>query len=697
VTGGAPYQFANVPFTPEADTGTIAFQTVSSGDATALFDGVTIVQRDTGQAAVANPSFEASGTIEGEGIFADQSIAGWTATGIYGVNTVGSGTTADNGAAPDQANVAFLQGPGSLSQTIRNIAVGAAVKLTVAYNAKSGQTPHIQIKHGDTVVSEEDVSPVGGNNPYRTKTVTFTAADTLVPITFAQTKDGQTLLLDDIRVEAETITEFNPVRFEPTGVEMAPTQRATVKVFIDPNAIKVKDIIIKLRSPNPAAVTLPGADAEGIITLNFPKGGADSATFEIEALARGVVRLEVPETTGLKVVDDVTVNVVSSFVRNSSFESNPAPAGIGAGAISAWDGGTGLNKAAGPFHDNGEIPDRDQVAVLQGNNKISQQIAGLAAGKNHWLQFRYNARNCCGGTIDLTVRFGGTELTKITGVTPVLDTNPYLFRNVAFTPSSSSGLLEFVTTAQGDATVLLDAISIVQREADDIVIQNASFEATGNPVGVGYIQPRKISGWDITGGYGVNITGLGPFTDNGTGPDQDRVLFLQGSTSLSQIVTGLTANQQYTLIYSVNARNCCGAGVTRYSVTFADVPLIQDEEVTPVGAGVPYLAKYIPFTASATEGELRFNTTPEGDHTLLLDGFRIVKGTVTPPVLLTIAVDAGNLRIAWPADATDYRLESTSSLPGGWTADNSAVTVEGNQNVVTIAIGAGTKFYRLRK
>ena len=56
-------------------------------------------------------------------------------------------------------------------------------------------------------------------------------------------------------------------------------------------------------------------------------------------------------------------------------------------------------------------------------------------------------------------------------------------------------------------------------------------KASGSPVGVGYIQPRKISGWEMTGGYGVNITGVGPFADNGAAPDQDLVLFLQGRAS----------------------------------------------------------------------------------------------------------------------------------------------------------------------
>jgi hypothetical protein len=54
---------------------------------------------------------------------------------------------------------------------------------------------------------------------------------------------------------------------------------------------------------------------------------------------------------------------------------------------------------------------------------------------------------------------------------------------------------------------------------------------------------------------------------------------------MSQSLTGLTANEKYTLIYSVNARNCCGTGSTTYSVNFGDATLVDNEEVQPVGGG----------------------------------------------------------------------------------------------------------------
>ena len=171
----------------------------------------------------------------------------------------------------------------------------------------------------------------------------------------------------------------------------------------------------------------------------------------------------------------------------------------------------------------------------------------------------------------------------------------------------------------------------MQRDTGDIVIRNPSFEASGNPAGVGYVQPDNLAGWDFSGGgRGININGVGPFTDNGISSDQDRAVFLQSmGTVMSQNLSGFIAGQKYTLIYEVNARNCCAApNVTSHRVSFADEAVVE-EDITPVGPNNSYIVKYVVFTPTASDGILKFENTAEGDHTLLLDNVRIVKGVVT--------------------------------------------------------------------
>ncbi|MBI4326229.1 MAG: hypothetical protein HY674_13340 [Chloroflexi bacterium] len=708
-TGGAPYKFRNVPFKPDVETGTLTLTTVSVGDATIVLDAVTIVQRDEAQAnignlPVMNPSFEASGVVADPGILAPDGLAGWTGEGQYGVASLGT-SNADNGAVPDQDNVAFIAGAGSLSQVAQNLVAGTEYTVTVAYNAKTGTQPHLQLKVGDAMLFEEDVTPVGGANPYRTKSAKFTATDVLATLTLAQTKDGSdVLLLDDVRVVGQVSEIIPPLGVSPTKAELGPGQKGTITLTVPTQVLAVKAVDIKLRIGNVNVATLVGADAEGILTVHYDKGGANVKTFDVEGVGRGLVRVEFVETTGINVVNDVGVDVVTSFVLNSSFESTEAPGGVGYGAILAWVGGSGLNKAAGPFHDNGVIPDRDQIAFLQGAATLSQQISGLTPGQNYWLQFYYNIRNCCPPntpdfSMDLSVKFAGKEVAKIEKIAPVGEQNPYYFKNIEFKPDSSSGLLEFVTTPTGDATLLLDGVNIVQRDPGQIVVQNPSFEGTGSPVGVGYIQPRRLGGWEITGGgYGVNITGVGPFTSNGSAPDQDRVLFVQGAVNASQNITGLTADQKYTVIYAVNSRN----GNLPYGVFFDDQPLLE-EEITPVGGTEPYPWRALVFTPAASEGVLRFSSMPEAgaDRTLLLDDIRIVPGEVPPPpprVSLGIqALTDGNVRLSWPSTASDFVLQFTHALPGGWADSTASVNVEGDEFVVLVQPVDAATFYRLRK
>ncbi|HSA01055.1 MAG TPA: DUF642 domain-containing protein, partial [Candidatus Paceibacterota bacterium] len=527
-TKNVPYYFASMPFTPDIDAGTLLFTVTVTGDSTALFDGVTIVPRDTNNLTVANPSFEASGDVPNDGIITG-GLAGWVGTGRYGVNkTDGTGLYADNGMPPDQDHVAVLNDASSIAQVIEGLTPGKPYQLVFAYNAKSGNSPRLQVKAGDQVLFEENVSPVGGSNPYRTKTVNFNATDFNVVITFAQTTSGdQTVLLDDIQLLGEAAQPLPPLQITPSVAEIGPGQKVTVMVTVPDVLLKVGDIDLKLRSLSPSVARLVGADSDGIASLHFEKNGASSLPLEVEGVARGSALLDVVDSAGLKVLDTLMTYVVTSLVKNPSFDSATAPAGVGYGEILGWTGGSGVNANGMPFLDNGLIPDRAQVGFLQGAKTLSQTITGLNAGESYWLQFFYNAREF--GTdwkLNLTVKFAGQELAQINEITAVGAGNPFYFKNIAFKPTSESGLLEFITTVEGDATLLLDAVNIVQRDPVDAVVKNPSFEASGTIVGgVGYLTGNPLAGWEFQAtGFGINVPGRDPFADNGVNPDQDAVV-----------------------------------------------------------------------------------------------------------------------------------------------------------------------------
>lgn len=96
------------------------------------------------------------------------------------------------------------------------------------------------------------------------------------------------------------------------------------------------------------------------------------------------------------------------------------------------------------------------------------------------------------------------------------------------------------------------------------------------------------------------------------------------------------------------------------------------------------------FTNSATAGSVVFDPL-KGNNTAA------VKSLVEQPVLSAV-VQGSNLVLSWPAAATGFNLESTTSLtpPVVWTPVTvPPVTVNG-QKTVTIPIGGGNRLFRLR-
>lgn len=694
--GQNPYFSRNVPFKAAADTVRLTLASTASGDATVLVDGVTVVQRDEGNVVVANPSFEASGDVPASGIVAPGLLSGWTGTGTYGVNFSGAGPFADNGHAPDQDHVAFLQGASALGQTVPRLTAASSYRLQWSYNARTGTTPRLRVKVGTTVIWENDVTPVGAGQAYKSAFVDFVSGGVTADLLFEQVAAGdQTVLLDDIRLLGQSVT-LPCLGVSPGQLELSANQAATVAITVPAQLIAAGPASIKLRSSDPAVVRLDGAAADGILTVTFAAGGDTRQDITLKTLTVGRANIEVVSSAGLCVDNGVNVVVSGSFIRNPSFEGNPAGGYPGYGSILAWDGGSGLNNNTGPFHDNGALPDRRQVAFMQGSMTMSQALANLSVGKAYWLQFRYNTRNCCGGSIGFTVKFNDVDVLTVDSVTPVGASADYYTAHAEFVPTVDSGTLGITTTANGDATLLLDAFSLVQRDAGQIVIINPSFEAEGTVAFPGYVQPDLLTGWIGTGNYGVNAYAVGPFADNGVGPDQDAVAFLQGEgASLSQNITGLTVGKNYTLKFAVNAR---GGNSPQLRVSFNGVSLLEEAE-TAVGGKNPYATRSVVFAAPATDGVLKFEQIAAGDNTVTLDNVQLVPGgTVTPPSpVLTVTRTADGVRLSWPASFTGWRIFGAALANGPYAVVPAPVVLDGVQQSVVVPTSQAKQFYRLQR
>ena len=703
-----PFSSRSVPFVADTDTGTLTFHVNTVGDRTALFDAVTIVPRGSNDVTVMNPSFEASGTVPGVGPITN-AMAGWAGSGVFGVDTA-SGIYADNGAIPDQDLAAFIRGPGSLTQTIHNLVPGTQYQLLFAYNAGSSSSPHLQVKADSTILFETDVIPAGGGNPFHTNRTAFTASTNQIVLSFVQSKAGSdTVLIDDVRLLGQTASSLPPMQVTPSNAELAPGQTVTISLVVPSEklALGPADIIIAPSDTN--IVRLVGANTNGTVTLHYDKGGATTKTVDAVAVKRGTASVNVTESAGLVVPNGVLIHVVESFVRNPSFEAQAAPSGTGVGPVLAWNGtGTfGVNHIDQAFAANsGPIPDRLQVAFIQGIGSLSQQLTGLTAGANYWLQFCYALRDNpdpLGPATDLVVKFAGQTLVTIPQIIPLSQSGAvaYYFTNVVFAPASADGALEFDTVnPKGDATLLLDAINITRREPGEVVLQNPSFEASGAmDLYIEGPNAAPLFGWTIIGG-GRGTASSGPFADNGIAPDQDQVLFLQGAGTAAQVVSGFAAGESYTVIYSVNSRGCCGADLTTHYVVQVGPPgapvTLFEEDITPVSGTRSYYRRYAPFTADGTDQQVQFQHLPVDDKTLLIDNVRILPGTVGAPPNLAISrqVD-GTMQLTWPAPSVGYVLQSATSPIGPWTGDGTAITTQGTQRVAGFRPSQTARFYRL--
>ena len=554
---------------------------------------------------------------------------------------------------------------------------------------------------------EESISAVGEANPFHVKTVRFTASASAVNLSFAQTAVGDnTVIFDNVTVTGASST-LPCITSSVAELQLTVGQTgAAVALTIPEELIAEEDAVLTVTSSDPSIVNIPGA-SDGKLELKFSSDDGElTQSFEVEAIGRGSAALVFSNAYGVCFNPaGVDVNVSGSLVQNPSFEAHPPSASWPHyGPVGGWEGGSGVNNADGPFQDNGAIADRNQVAFIQGSRKLKQLVGGLEIGKQYWLQFHYNVRNCCGGTMDLSIQFDEEELDYISEISAVGVDEPYYYHHVEFTPESSSGQLVFETIAAGDATLLLDGVTLVKRTADNVAIVNPGFEASGTPAGPGYIQPASIAGWVATGGYGVNVSGPGPFANNGTNPEQDRVAFLQGDATLSQTVWELEDGEAYHLSFAFNARG--GNKPNLYVTVNGETAL--EYEVNPVGGSEPYYTYVYNFTADSDEAEITFAQTAEGDNTILIDDVRLVKGKGVevelpnpeePVESIPLAIGKGpdaSLTLSWSADQTDWVVEYAENVTGPWKNAGAESTVENGRMVIKVTPAkTGSRFYRL--
>ena len=156
-----------------------------------------------------NPSFELDTFYTWPGyVSANGPITGWASLDNHGINPVADNTSpfADNGLIANGTKVAFMQGDGSLSQTINNLVPGSTYYLHYFENARQGGTalPGLAARIGDTTIVEPHTISLAGGAPYweiYSEQFAATASSMLLEFVKSSPQAGDsTALIDNVAI-----------------------------------------------------------------------------------------------------------------------------------------------------------------------------------------------------------------------------------------------------------------------------------------------------------------------------------------------------------------------------------------------------------------------------------------------------------------------------------------------------------------
>ena len=207
---GEDYYVADIPFTATSSSSLLRIRnTGGGGDHTLLLDGVSIIAWEANYLHVKNASFEASGSLPEPG-YAQHQLAGWKfdGDGKLGIAQAG-GQHLGETSIPSGQYAAFLEGVGSLHQTIDGLTPGGAYEIQVHVNATSGSVAQFNASLDGVAIIEDAVT---ASSEFTTQNVRFTATGTSIDLTLGQTDPSAVLLLDQVIVaqtDSPLVTEVS--------------------------------------------------------------------------------------------------------------------------------------------------------------------------------------------------------------------------------------------------------------------------------------------------------------------------------------------------------------------------------------------------------------------------------------------------------------------------------------------------------
>jgi YD repeat-containing protein len=646
---------------------TLAGLNPHGGDNTALIDNVTIQAVSGGP--LLDPGFEAPG-LRGSAFQYGPTGSPWSFSGDAGVAANGSGFTSGNPAAPQGAQVAFLQGTGSLSQSV-SLAAGTYI-LTIDAAQRGNFGPQ-----GQAVEVLLDGAPIESITPggaiYLAYNVPITVAAGSHTITLAGLNPhggDNTALVDQVLLESRSGAQPQDAGFEspsqggpsflydPTGSPWTFRGLAGVAgngsgfTYGNPPALEGVQVAF-IQGTGSVSQTLSLPAGSYVVELlaaqrgNMPQAGQTIAVLidggQVGAITPGGAYYAMYQSGRFTVAAGThTVTIAglnpnggdnTAFVDGVRLFDSPAtaaatvpldpgfePTGDATSASGFQYGPTGLPWAfaglagvaangSGFTSGNPNAPQGGQVAFLQGSGSITQTIS-MAAGAYQISLYAAQRGNMPQAGQSLAVLVDGAQVDTITP----LGTNYQRYTPKWFTVSDGAHIITLagLNPHGGDNTALVDQVLIQATSAGQPF--DPGFEAPSQAF-TGYQYDPSASPWTFSGTAGVAGNGSSIAGGFASAPEGGQAAFLQGSGSISQTVDLSGGNY----VLSFYAAQAAGNAPPAEAIGVL-VDGVQIATITPNGKSYG-LYSTASFTASAGAHTLSFTGQGSGggSNTVLID------------------------------------------------------------------------------
>ncbi len=573
----AAYQSSS--FTVAAGPHTITFVGLDpiGGDNTALIDEVSISPIN----AIADSSFETLNVAAGTYELTPAGLP-WQFSGGAGVSSNGSSFTVDNPAAPNGTQVAFLNGTGSISQSVTLAAGSYNISFQAAQCANTpsvAQTQQIEVEVDSTPVGY--ITPTGTSyGLYETQNFMVTAGTHTIQFIGTNPQGGNnTALIDVVSLtpSADTITDGgfetpdlgeyayqttsngSPWQFTGTagisgndsgftdGNVNAPqgTQVGFIKdtgsmsysVYLDADTYSLslvaaqralhqsqnQEIEVFVDSTLIDTITASGTSYTAYQTPNFTvAAGVHSIQFV------GLSPVNVDSTA---FIDEVSLATMDDAFSNASFETpvltaktyslTPANAGW------QFTGAAGISANGSAFTGgNPNAPAGSQVALIKDNGSMSQTVYFEAGAYSVSFLAAQRAKY---QTQQVEVTVDGTPV----GLFTPANTSYNSYQTTSFLVTTGAHTIAFVgmTSASSDSTAFLDNAAISAGSA----IGDGSFEQVLLAAHAYQVAPAGTP-WQFTGTAGISANDSAFTCSNPNAPAGDQVAFIKQTGTMSETI-----------------------------------------------------------------------------------------------------------------------------------------------------------------